>query len=88
MELSKLIGKKIVAIKGCKERKNSKNIDANFILFDDKETVLELEKQDCYDNHDYSFSAREFRVFQNKEFYGNIMDMTSAFGDATISCAD
>ena len=86
MELAKIIGKKIVTIKGWKDRKNAKDIDAEFILFDDGETILKLDHQDYDTYHDCSSSARTLEVIKNKEYYNTIMGDTDRYGDATKCC--
>ena len=71
MNLSKIIGLKVVAIKGQKDDYN--RVEPKYILFDDKETYIELEEQDKWDYHDCSPCAREIEVYQNREKYSIIV---------------
>ena len=84
MDLDKIIGKKVVAIRGFKNRKKQKCIEPNFILFDDKETFIYLEDQDYYSYHDCSSSAKHINVEQNKEKWNNIATNNEQYGDANI----
>lgn len=70
-ELKELVGKKIVAIKGCNH--GIKDIVTEYILFDDNETILYLREQDYYDYHDCSSSARELSVIKDKDLYNELM---------------
>ena len=59
MRLKKIIGKKVVAIKTCcLDERKKRGFEPDYILFDDKKTLLKFEEQDPYDYHDCSFSAR------------------------------
>jgi len=84
MELNKIIGKKVLTLRGYKERKNQKNIEVTYILFDDKETFIYLEEQDYYSYHDCSTSARHIGVEQNKEKWNNIATNNEQYGDTNI----
>lgn len=72
--LKKIMGLKVVAIKGSEKYKHSKDIEPKFILFDDGKTYIELEEQDYYSFHDCSTIARIIMVYQDKTAYNNIMD--------------
>ena len=75
--LQKLVGLKVVSVKGFKRRENQKTgIKADAILFSDKRTVLWLNKQD------YSLSARELNIMQDAMNWKQIME-GSYMGDAT-----
>ena len=67
-----LIGLTVVAVKGCKTS-NSKVVSPEFILFNDGETIMDLEEQDYYTYHDCSSYARVITVSKNKERYNNIL---------------
>jgi len=62
-----LIGKKIVALRGIKGKGRC---ELKFILFDDKETILEFREQDAYDFHDCSYTAREMTMYADKSTLG------------------
>jgi hypothetical protein len=84
-ELGKIIGKNVVSIRGWKERKNQKNIVAEYILFDDGETYIVLSEQDYYCYHDCSISARHIEIRKNKEHWKQIKNNVK-YGDANIDC--
>ena len=81
LNIKDLIGKKIVAIKGYKGRKNKKDIDPEYILFDDGETYIELAKQDYHDHHDCDLSARRIIIYKSKKSW-NVLNDDKSFGDA------
>ncbi len=64
---NELIGKKIVAFRGYKER-NRKTAKLSFVLFNDKKTYLEFSEQSPYDYHDCDRDARvvDFQVDKTK----------------------
>lgn len=66
MELHKIVGLKVIAVRGFNGEKNvPKYIEPQYILFSDKETYIELAEQDYYDYHDCSSFAREVSVWQD-----------------------
>lgn len=68
MKLHELIDKKILVVKGYPPyKKNEEYIKPAFFLFDDGETILELDEQDGYTYHDCAQSARLLYVYQDKE---------------------
>jgi hypothetical protein len=69
--LNDLIGLKIVAVKGYPEGR-SKYIEAEYIFFDDGETVLHLEEQDV-STYDCTPVGKSLRVYKDKNFYENIL---------------
>ncbi len=73
MEIKDLIGKRIQAIKSYPHYK-AKEREPQLILFDDKETVLELSEQDYYAYHDCSSSARHLNVWADKERWGRFIE--------------
>lgn len=82
MRLSDLVGKEIVAVKGYPSGsgKPKKYTEPTFLLFSDKETIVELVEQDAYDYHDCSASARSIWVYADKEKWQQF----SGFPDANI----
>ena len=80
MEMNKIIGLKVVAIKGITNgvdkygRRKKSGFKPDYILFDDKMTYIELEEQDPYDFHDCNWSAREIQICQNYNIWKAIMD--------------
>ena len=71
-----LIGLTVVAVKDYKTS-NSKVVSPEFILFNDGETIMDLEEQDYYTYHDCSSYARTITVSKNKERYDNIKNNTN-----------
>ncbi len=67
--LKKIIGLKIVSIKGLQNNKT----EPRYILFDDNETFIELEEQDI-SFHDCSSMARIITIRQNKKTYNYIIN--------------
>lgn len=82
MELSKIIGLRVVAIRGVKERKNEKSTRINYILFGDGETYIEVQDQDYYTYHDCSPAAKELIVWRNKRQWDRIMSNSIKYGDS------
>jgi hypothetical protein len=69
-----LINKTIVAIKSYPPYyKTDKYLQPELILFNDEETILKLETQDCYSYHDCDGSARCLEIIKDKEFYDRIL---------------
>ena len=84
-----LIGKKIVAIRGYDKEHNDKRykdenkaIDPDFILFDDGETLLELESQSYYDYHDCDGNAQLITIRVDRDRWHDIMT-NKCFKDAS-----
>lgn len=74
MKLKKIIGKKVVAIKGFRtDMRRKKGFTAEYVLFDDGETYIELEDQDCHTYHDHDSDAKIIRVRQNKKLWEDMM---------------
>lgn len=74
-EMGKIIGKKIVAIRAFQSDKRKKTgLMPTYILFDDEETVLELDEQDYYCYHDCSPAARHIRIHIDKRLRKIIFD--------------
>lgn len=85
MELNKIIGLKVVAIRGVTNKKVSKNtIEPHYILFSDKKTYILLEEQDYYSYHDCSCCARIIEVHSDKENWKNIFKDIISFPEANV----
>ena len=84
-ELGQIIGKKVVAIRGFSTKKSPpKRVEPAYILFDDKETFLELKEQDYYNYHDCSISARIVDVVINPVRWEDRMENNNGYyPDAT-----
>ena len=74
-----LIGKKVVGIKGLKERKNQKYITPRYILFDDGKTFLQLEE--CEE----SVVAKIITLHQNERHWKRVMSNKGIWGDANVN---
>ena len=79
-----LIGLTVVAVKGYKTS-NSKVVSPEFILFNDGETIMDLEEQDCYTYHDCASYARIITVSKNKVRYDNIINNTDTISDSNTN---
>jgi len=83
MDIKKIIGLKVLAIKGIRtDMRKKKNFEPHFILFDDEKTYIEVESQDPYTYHDFNPSAKSFRVMENEFMWKNIMTEEKHFPDA------
>ena len=71
LEFNKIIGLKVVAIKGISFHKR-KQIEPLYILFNDKKTYIELEEQDYYSYHDCNPKARQIWVWHDRERWKRI----------------
>jgi hypothetical protein len=75
MKWIELIGKKIVAFRGHKQKRFGEDqVTLHFILFDDKESYLELREQDKYDYHDCCSSARILDLHKDAEMWQKMFD--------------
>jgi hypothetical protein len=83
MQIAKIIGLKVLAIKGDslikKYHVNENIVEPRYILFDDNETLIELDEQDPYTFHDADSSARNLRIFSDKRFWKAIMENDKAY---------
>jgi hypothetical protein len=79
-----LIGLTIVAVKGYKISK-SKKVLPEIILFNDGETIMDLDEQDYYDYHDCSSYARIITISKDKKRYGNIINNTDTISDSNTN---
>jgi len=74
MTLDNIIGLKVSSIRGYKNSDGRiKKVEAEFIMFDDGKTFIQLEEQDYYTYHDCSTLARSIIVWQDKERYDRNM---------------
>lgn len=70
--VQQLVGKKIVAIKGHisqfdrRKKPANQRVLAEYILFDDGETYIQLDEQDYYVYHDCSREAKELFIMEDK----------------------
>lgn len=75
MELQKLIGLKVVAIKHFRfDRRKQKGFSPDYILFDDAKTYIELSDQDCYTYHDFDYGAKRISIMQDADHWKRMMD--------------
>ena len=67
-----LIGKKIIGFRGLPTKQRFTNqivVKLQYVLFDDGETIMELQEQCPFDYHDCSSTAREIRVYADKSLW-------------------
>lgn len=83
-ELGQIIGKKIKKLRGFKARKNQKDITPIFILFDDGETLIDLESQDGFTFHDCDYKARIIRIKKDAKLWREIAYNDDKLGDANM----
>jgi len=75
MDLLDIIGKKVLTVRSFRtDRRKKCNLRPEYILFDDKETYIELIEQDYYTYHDCSASARHICVHKDKSVWKKIFD--------------
>jgi hypothetical protein len=85
MELEKIIGLKVVGIKGfCVDKRRKKKFTPSYILFDDDKTFIELEDQDYFTYHDCDSAAITISVRQNVNMWKRINEDKIAFPDADL----
>jgi hypothetical protein len=87
MDITTIINKKVVAIKGYNSRWNDKrvkhhNTEPEFILFDDGSTFIELEGQDYHSYHDCNPSAKHILIQKDRDRWNSIMT-SKMYSDAT-----
>lgn len=74
MKLQQIVGLKIVAIKGYRtDMRRKKYFSPEYILFDDRETIIELEDQDYFAYHDCDSLARRIHVRKDKTSWERMM---------------
>lgn len=85
MELSKIMGKQVVAIKGTRsDMRRKKGFHPIYVLFDDGQTYIEFEDQDYYAHHDCDTDAKIIRIRQDKRYWDCMMGDGAHFPDADI----
>ncbi len=83
MEIAKIIGLKVVAIKHLRtDRRKKKGLSPDYILFDDKKTYIELDDQDSYTYHDYDPGAKRMSIMQDEKLWKIMMNDDGRFPDA------
>lgn len=75
-DLSKIIGLEVKTIRGYRANIDKKvkkpYIEPVYILFNDYQTLIQLEEQDYYTYHDCSSSAKIIRLFSDKDLWTTI----------------
>jgi len=72
--MKKILGKKVVAIKTyCGDKRKKRGFVPEYILFDDKKTIMKFEEQDYYTYHDCCSFAKIIDVIEDSELWNNIM---------------
>jgi hypothetical protein len=83
MDIAKIIGLKVVAIKGMRtDMRRKKGFSPDFILFDDGQTYIELDDQDYYAYHDCDACAKTIQVWQNADRWKAMMEDEKHYPDA------
>lgn len=83
LEIQDIIGLKVVAIKGFRtDMRRKKNFDPEYILLDDKQTYIELDRQDYYAFHDCDSMARRIQVKRNADNWERMMTNEKTYPDA------
>jgi hypothetical protein len=77
-ELGKIIGLKVVAIKGVKGDPTPHYIlfddEKTYVYLDDEKTYVYLDEQDFYTYHDCSSSARTIHVDEDEKFWKHMIE--------------
>ena len=83
--MNRLIGLKVVDIRGfLNDKRKTKYIEPQYILFSDGQTYIELEEQDYYSYHDCSQSARLINIQVNEERWLQIFNDKIYYPKANI----
>ena len=83
MEFLKLIGLKVVAVKGFRtDMRRKKHFSPQYILFDDGKTYIELEDQDYITYHDCATSAKHISIMQSEASWKIMMEFSDRYPDA------
>ena len=83
MEFEKLIGLKVSALKHFRRDKRKKrSLRVEYIMFDDGQTYIELQDQDCYTYHDYATSAKHISIMQDPDHWKRMMEDNDSYPDA------
>lgn len=67
-----LVGLRIEKVVGYRMHNKDKDFDVRFILFDDKETIMEFEEQDYYTYHDSNSFARTATLRKDSSYWERI----------------
>jgi hypothetical protein len=82
-KIQNIIGLKVVAIKGFRtDMRRKKGFNPEFVLFDDKETYIELNDQDYHSYHDCDSSARLIQVMKDSQRWRIMMEDEKSYPDA------
>lgn len=83
MSLLNIIEKRILTIRSYRtDMRIKRDLRPEYILFDDRETYIELEDQDCYTYHDFAFSAKHINVYKNKGNWERMFDDLDHYPEA------
>ena len=82
LEIKLLLGNNIHRIIGYVSDKRLKDVEANYILFNDGESYIVIGDQDSYTYHDCDSEARTIIALNNKETWESLNNSES-FKDAT-----
>ncbi len=63
-------------------------VTAQYILFEDKKTVIEFEDQDTYAFHDCSAFAKEVHIHSDTKLWASIMEDEKTYPPATDDICD
>lgn len=70
MEIEKIIGLKVVAIKTFRrDKRRKRDLSPDYILFDDGQTFIEIEDQDYYTYHDCDSGAKRLSIRQDIDLW-------------------
>ena len=83
-ELAKIVGLKVLSIRGFSSDKKKKHIEPQYILFDDGKTLIELSEQDYYSYHDCSSSARHVSLYCDEKRWDDIFNDTICYPIANM----
>jgi len=71
-EINKIIGKKVLAIRGSESTTSGKHVEPRYILFDDGKTYMDLDEQDYYSYHDCATNARILWIYTDESMWNII----------------
>ena len=71
MSFALILNKKAVAFRCWKQSKK----EVQYILYNDKETIMELSEQDGYTYHDHDLNARCISIYRDKQKWKDMFDM-------------
>jgi len=90
MNWNELIGKSPVAFRGYKTTEAWKTwepqVPLSFVLFDDKETIMEFSEQSPYDYHDCNGSARTIELYKNAAKWKQLFDKEVVEEATDLAC--